>query len=259
MSGLEPSMPCPACLLRLGLDSDSPDGLDIGADLRLLAPIGRGPHATVYLARTRDVEPSFVTIKLFDAPVDASRFVARVRDLVTRVEGCAAAQNVTILGAGIAETSRAFVVARYVPGTAVGAYCQQVGRREQDALRLFARLCRLVSQLHHAGIVHGAIKPSNVIIVPAPGGAQPVLLDAGLRVALESSRVGFTSIARDPRLVLPDRRSDIAALRKLAVDLFASRRGPGEGGGLLRALATHEFETASKLAEEADALAGRPS
>lgn len=257
VAGSEPSTPCPACLLRLGLDSDGPVGLDIGADFRLLAPIGRGPEATVYLARTRGDEPRFVTVKLFDRPVDASRFLARVRELVTRIESCAAAPNVTLLNAGVFETSRVFVVARFVPGTAVGTYLGNVARREQDALRLFAHLCRLVSDLHHSGIIHGAIKPSNVIVVPSPRGPEPVLLDTGLSVALAASRVGLTSISRGPRLRLSDRRSDIAGLRKIAAELFASGRAPDGGAELIQILARGEFETASELAQEAAALASR--
>lgn len=259
-SGAGASILCPACLLRLGLDA--PEGLeelDVMAGFRVLAPIGCGPEATVYLARTRDDDAGLVTVKLFDSPVDPSRFVARVRELVTRMEGCAAAPHLTIPNAGIVDASHVFVAARYVPGTALGAYCRDVARREQDALLLFAHLCRLVAQLHRAGIVHAAIKPSNVIVVPAAKRAEPVLLDTGVRAALDASRVGFASMSRGAVLRMPDRRGDLAGLRKLAADLFAGRRGSEHGPELIQALARREFETASELAEEAAALAGLAS
>ena len=86
-----------------------------------------------------------------------------------------------------------------------------------------------------------------------------MLLDAGLRIALESSRAGFTSSPTASRLRAPDRRSDIAGLRRLAADLFASRRGAYGAPELIQALARREFETASELAEEAAALAAQAS
>ena len=51
-----------------------------------------------------------------------------------------------------------------------------------------------------------------------------MLLDAGLGQALELSRRLRTSTGFEPAPRMADRRSDIAALRRLAADLFASHR-----------------------------------
>ena len=139
----------------------------------------------------------------------------------------------------------------------IDAYFEGPDRKGAEALPLLARVCRLVSQLHAAGIVHGAIKAANIIVAAAPNGAEPMLLDAGVRNAFESSLAGFASTAGAPRLRAPDRRGDIAGLRALAADLFAGRRADGGAPDLIQALARREFETASELAEEAAALASR--
>lgn len=255
--GSEASALCPACLLRLGLEAtDSAAGLDV-TGLRVIAPVGRGPEATVYLAQAMRGEHRLVTVKLYDERVDAPRFVSRVRDLASRIQACDAAASLTILDAGSLETSRVFVVARYVPGTSLDAYFRATARRRPDALSLLARVCRLVSRIHRGGIVHGGIKPSNVIVTPAPEGPEPMLLDAGLRSALEFSR----RLAPLPDSPHPgaDYRTDIAGLRALATDLLACRPAADDAAELMQTLARREFETASELAEEAAALASRPS
>lgn len=249
---------CPACLLRLGLDAAQHHGpLDLAGSLRILAPIGRGPDATVYLANSSRGDRGFVTVKLFEPPVHAVRFTARVRELITRIETCEAAANLTILDAGTLEPSCGYVVARYVPGMSIDTYFKERDRRRVDALLLLARVCRLVSQLHAAGIIHGAIKASNIIVAAVPEGAEPMLLDAGVRNAFESSLAGFASTARAPQLRAPDRRGDIAGLRALAAHVFTGRREAGGAPELIQALARREFETASEMAEEAAALARR--
>lgn len=259
-SGSKASALCPACLLRLGLEAaDSAAGLDV-TGLRVIAPVGRGPDATVYLAQAMRGERRLVTVKLYNERVDAPRFVSRVRDLAFRIQACDAAASLTILDAGSLETSRVFVVARYVPGTSLDAYFRATARRRHDALSLVARVCGLVSRIHRAGIVHGGIKPSNVIVTPAPEGPEPMLLDAGLRSALEfSRRAGLLPDSQDPARPGADYRTDIAGLRALATDLFAYRPVADDAAELMETLARREFETASELAEEAAALASRAS
>ena len=258
--GSTASMLCPACLLRLGLEGrDSPAGLDM-TGLRVIAPVGRGPDAMVYLGQLAGGEPPLVTLKLYDQPLDAPRFITRVQGLVEQLQSCEVAPALTILDAGSVGPTRAFAVSRYVPGVTVDAYFRGVGRRRRDALSLLARVSRLVSQLHRAGIAHGAIKSSNVVVTQTAAGAEPVLLDAGLRFALESSRLARSrSASQVSTRPESDRRSDIAGLRMLAADVFASRGGPDDATELIQALARREFESASDLADQAAALASRAS
>jgi serine/threonine protein kinase len=249
---------CPACLLRLGLETTGDESADreIAGRFRLLAPIGRGPHATVYLAQTGQAPRGFITVKLVHQPLDVDHFIAQVRELAARIMSCARVASLTFPEAGAIDDSHAFVVARYVPGMPADSYFRSESGQRADRLSVIAGLCRLVSDIHRSGIVHGAIKSSNVIVTSGPDGPAPVLLDAGLGPAIESSRPGSTSIERDSRH-MPDRRNDIASLRRLTADLFASHRALRGWQESIAALGEREYETASDLAEDAAALASR--
>ena len=252
---------CPACLLQLGLDAarNEPAHSQVAGRFRLVAPIGRGPRATVYLAQAGHAHRGFVTVKLFHERLDVDRFVAHVHELAARIGSSPRVASLTIPEAGPIDESHAFVVARYVPGMPASAYFRGEAGERADRLSVIANLCRLVSDMHRSGIVHGAIKSANVIVTGSPEGPAPVLLDAGLGQALESSRAHRTSTGLEPAPRLSDRRSDIAALRRLAADLFASHRALKQWRESILALGEREYDTASDLAEDAAALASRGS
>jgi predicted ATPase/class 3 adenylate cyclase len=70
--------------------------------------------------------------------------------------------------------------------------CRAVGSTREliDALRVGARLARIVGEVHEARIVHKDIKPSNIIVDPATGAVR--LIDFGLasRLALRKVDLG---------------------------------------------------------------------
>jgi serine/threonine protein kinase len=191
---------------------------------------------------------------VLDEKLDVPRFITRVRELAERISACTSVASLTIPEAGAIDESQAFVLARYVPGMPAAAYFHTEAAQRPDRLSVIAHLCRLVSDIHRSGIVHGAIKSSNVIVTRGAQGHTPVLLDAGLASAIESSRSGNTPTGHDPA-----RHHDIAALRQLVAELFISHRALQDLQESIVALRNREYDTASDLAEDAAALASRGS
>jgi serine/threonine protein kinase len=181
---------CPACLLRLGIDQDDLDEGGAGtASIRVIGPLGRGPHGTVYLGSRAPGAPRFVTIKVVDARLETDRFAVQIEALTIRLRDAAVQGVVPILESGLTAGGKPYVVSSFVIGSSLEPYVART-RRNADRLRAVAdRLSALVSGLHRSGVVHGSIKSSNVIVTDSPQGPVPVLLDTGVVPAIESARV----------------------------------------------------------------------
>ena len=55
-----------------------------------------------------------------------------------------------------------------------------------DRVHVAAQLSSIVADLHRHGIVHGSLKPTNIIINESDEGPFPFVLDTGIVAALQS-------------------------------------------------------------------------
>ena len=86
-------------------------------------------------------------------------------------------------GAGACGTS--FLAMEFVEGVPLDAHLEQRRPSLRDRLELFNRICDAVAYLHEHGIIHGDLKPSNVM-VRADG--TPKLLDFGTARLIDDGR-----------------------------------------------------------------------
>lgn len=239
---------CARCLLRLGLEDQQTDAAGAWATLpQLISPIGRGPNGVVHLSRRPGPDPALVTVKFVDRPVDAGRFVALIMNTVDCISRLNVRSAGTLLEAG-ADGDRAFVVARYVPGPGISAYVRKGRRPAAETLALLLRLCDAVRELHEAGIVHGSLKSPNVIVVDKSNLAVPILLDVGVKAAIDEALVGA---ATGP---VSSITGDVLALQRLATELLCEDAGVAEPRDILQTCIDRPFESARELAAALSAL-----
>ncbi len=240
---------CPACLIRLALEPDtSVEAHDSAPEpVRLLGPVGDGPHGTVYLGYRPHDDPAFVTVKLLNAEyehsIDTDRFCERVRQLAKRLASILCAGLPSFLEPGVTAGGRLYVVAPYVAGSSIHSYLSNRHCPPSERTAVAARLCSLVAHLHQHGIIHGSIKPLNIIVAASPTGALPSVLDVGILPAINESR---TAPAKPE---LPDdfaagKLRDVQGLRAVLIPLL------GDSPGL--------DTTAASSAEALAALLGLP-
>jgi serine/threonine protein kinase len=221
---------CPACLIRLALEPDtSAEAGDSEAEpLQLLGPVGSGPHGTVFLAYRPHAGPAFVTIKLLSAEdehaIDPVRFCEHVSQLAERLESIPRAGLPAFLEPGVTADGRVYVVAPYVAGSSIESYLSNRRGPPSERAAVAGRLCSLVAHLHHHGIVHGSIKPPNIIVVPSTAGALPTLLDVGILPAIDQSRAAPAGpgLAND---VAAGKMRDLQGLRAVLVPLLGDSPG----------------------------------
>jgi serine/threonine protein kinase len=130
---------------------------------QIVAEIGRGPRNTVYLARY-DALKQPVALKVFPAGVcTREEWEARVQR--------SAQQWATLTHPHIVGVHRAgwwdgapYLAMEYVPQGSLAAKLQGPRFPMRQALRLVEQLAEVVSYTHRQGVVHGNLKPSNVLL-----------------------------------------------------------------------------------------------
>jgi serine/threonine protein kinase len=133
------------------------DGYTLGAE------IGHGPRSTVYRARY-GAAPQPLAVKVFDAGVcSRSEWEDRVQRDAEAWVGLAHPGIVPVQRAGWWDDAP-YLVMEYVPH---GSLADRIAGKPYpvaDALRLAEQLAEIVSYLHRQGVVHGNLKPGNVLL-----------------------------------------------------------------------------------------------
>ncbi|UHQ21745.1 protein kinase [Lysobacter sp. 5GHs7-4] len=199
-------------------------GTRLGA-WRLQRVIGRGGMGTVYEARRDDGEyERRVALKCIRAELATPRLVAAFREernLLARLDHPGIAP---LIDGGVGDDGQPWFALRYVDGQPLDAWCD--GRRTtvRGRVELLIQACEALAYAHAQGVVHGDIKPSNLLV---DDDGRVHLLDFG--IATHFATPG-ESIAVTPDYAAPEMRgrragapsTDLYALGVLAYRLLCA-------------------------------------
>ncbi len=194
----------------------------------LLKHLGRGGMGDVYLARDLTAGTECALKRLPPGVSSASpEVVRREFESLTRVRHPAV---VAVYELGFADDGSAYYTMEYVPGLTAD---RALARGDWASLSFVAaQLAHGLEALHAAGVSHGDLKPSNLLIVPGtrpdgrPAGVR--LLDfglAGLLGRMDAGHRGTPGYAA-PEVVrgqAPDAASDLYGLGATLYTLSAGR------------------------------------
>jgi tetratricopeptide (TPR) repeat protein len=123
-----------------------------------------------------------------------------------------------------------------VRGVKITTYCDQHRLGLRERLDLFIQVCHAIQHAHQKGIIHGDIKPSNIMVSLNDGVPEPKVIDFGIAKATEArltDRLLFTAYAQligtpaymspeqaDVNSVDTDTRSDIYSLGVLLYEML---------------------------------------
>ena len=203
---------------------------------RILAELGRGGMGRVLLGTGPDGR--LVAVKLVHARlVDLPGFRERFRHEVAATSAVSGAYTAAVIDAD-ADAPTPWLASVYVPAPSL----RDVAPLPEEAvLRLGAGLVSALVEIHHAGLVHADLKPSNVLL-SADG---PKVIDFGVaRAAEEGAGEVSGEHAHDGPLVgtpgfmspeqaegrLPKPASDVFALGSVLA-MACTGRGPFNGPG----------------------------
>ena len=200
-------------------------GLRLGAFVldRLL---GRGGMGDVYAGHRVEggVEQS-VAVKLISARLDLPRMRAaffRERDTLARLQHPHIAR---LLDGGVTGDNAPYLVMEIVgdeawPAEHLDVFCERRGLSLQQRIRLLGQVCGAVAYAHRNLIVHGDLKPANVLVA---GDGEVKLLDFGAARLLAGDHAGGQLAACTPAYASPEQlqgspitvSSDVYSMGKL--------------------------------------------
>ncbi len=221
---------------------------------RLLRRLGSGGMGSVFLAERADGRfERKVAVKLLnwdgDDPAQRLRFESEQR-LLGALDHPGIAR---LLDAGIAPEGQPYLVMEYVDGERLDAWVVRTRPELRRRLQLAIALCDAVHHAHRHLIVHGDLKPANVLVT-AEG--EPRLLDFGIGQRLQSDAdrgVGLPA-ALTPAYAAPEQflggpvgtATDVYALGVMLFELAAGTRPDPDW--------LHRDETRRRLPRLADAV-----
>ena len=128
--------------------------------------IGLGGTGAVFKARTGDQEPEAVAFKLlyYDS-LRKGEFLGLVRGEVTALSRLNHPNIVRIRDFG-QKNDLYYLVSDFVEGVNFSHYLKSFRMEPGEAHKIMVQLCRAVDHGHGLGVIHGNLKPSNIIMGP---------------------------------------------------------------------------------------------
>lgn len=223
------------------------------SDLEVEGVLGRGASSTVYLGRQGRFGRK-VAVKVLNLSDDVL-LDAFLRAEVVALGQFASHPNIlTLLGEGLTADGQPFLITEYLPGGTLADRLRREGPLpSEEVLSIGVELSGALESTHLAGIVHGDVKPQNVLVGRLE---QAVLADFGIArimAATSGTLDALTPLHVAPELLegsMPSVASDVYSLASTLFELVEGRPAVGDPGDpplvVLRRLAAGERRTLVK-------------
>ncbi|MGH9721866.1 MAG: protein kinase domain-containing protein, partial [Bryobacteraceae bacterium] len=197
---------------------------------RLVRLIGRGGMGVVYLAEREDGEfTRQAAIKVVRRGFDSEEMLRHFRRERQILASLAHPNIGVLLDGGATEDGTPYFVMEYIDGQPIDGWIQSNALPIEQRLVLFRSVCSAVEHAHRNLVVHGDIKPGN-ILVTADG--IPKLLDFGIARLAERDDDTRGPAAWTPKFASPEQLrgepintvSDVFSLGVLLGEMIADWR-----------------------------------
>lgn len=163
-----------------GQSSEGPPELQRWGELEILSDLRRGAYGTIYRARDPRLD-RVVALKLLDrnSPVERDRFLREGKQLAAIRH-----QNVVTVHGAAEFDGRMGLQMELVEGRTLEGLLRDQGPYNSEEAALIGReVCRALTAVHEAGVLHHDVKPGNVL---REAGGRIVLTDFGSAGSSES-------------------------------------------------------------------------
>ena len=229
---------------------------------KLLECVGEGGLGVVYRAECiEDGVRLEAAVKILRPGFDTGQFrekFVRERQILAGLDHPGI---VRLMDCG-ADSRGSFLVMEFVRGEPLNTCLERASLTLRQRLELFESICESVSYLHAHLVIHGDIKPANVLVTP---GGNTKLLDFGASSLLVTHSAACGELTRmmlTPQYASPEQKrgegpsvpGDIYSLGRLLQDIWSDTAKPSDARYILeRAMAEHpadRYVSVSDLLED---------
>ncbi len=169
---------------------------------RILRRLGEGGMGVVYLAERDDGDyRQQVAVKVVKSGPRSAEFTRRFRRERQVLAELQHPNIARLIDSGTTSTGRLYYVMEYVDGVPVSTYAKAHELTVRQRLRLFSPICAAVAHAHSKLIIHGDIKPGNILV---DAGGVPKLLDFGLARVFHAGSAAEQSPASTVAMMTPE-------------------------------------------------------
>lgn len=164
---------------------EEPIGTRIGR-YKLLEKIGEGGCGVVYRAEQEEPVRRCVALKIIKLGMETKSVIARFeaeRQALALMDH----PNISrVFDAGATDRGPPYFVMELVQGVKITQFADQHRLTTARRLDLFIQVCHAIQHAHQKGIIHGDIKPSNIMVTLQDGVPVPKVIDFGISKATEA-------------------------------------------------------------------------
>lgn len=215
----------------------------------LLRRVGQGAAGVVFLAQQESSQSRPVALKIIRPAFDAAQIIL---EFETRRAALAEVRDravVRVIDSGRTASGSAFFASEWVDGIPITDFCDAQSLTLAQRLTLFAQVCQAVQAAHQHQLIHGGLKPANVLVEVKDEKPLAHITDFGISAATDMPDVHrklFIDTGRwrqdvqyvpperlGPEAAAPDPQSDIYSLGVLLYEVLSG--APALDPRLLRA------------------------
>jgi len=198
---------------------------------KLLERVGEGGLGVVYRAECIEDDVRLeAAVKILRPGFDCGMFREKFVKERQILAGLDHPGIVRLMDCGADSYGRSFMVMEFIAGEPLNSYLERANPAVPQRVELFESVCEAVSYLHSRLIVHGDIKPTNVLVTAA---GAPKLLDFGassLLAANTAVRGELTRMMLTPQYASPEQKrgegpsvaGDIYSLGRLLEEMLVN-------------------------------------
>ena len=209
-------------------------GATVANRYRINARLGRGGQALVYRASDLMLMSKPVVVKILAASTQNSSLGNRLHDEIEALARIDHPGVVGVLDTGSLPDGSPFLVMQYAEGTTLRQALERGPLDRSRAAAILRQIGAALEAAHANGVVHGDLKPENIVLQRLNDGSELVkLIDFGLARVQRATTAPSTDtgpVAGSVRYMAPEqfhgetsRASDIYVLGLLACEMLGGR------------------------------------